>query len=58
MLRKSIWNILNSNNINSTEPVKPGQKAEIEFIADKDFIVESYWPLSNVKKAELKVVVK
>jgi hypothetical protein len=41
-----------------TEPVKPGQKTEVEFIADKDFIVESYWPLSNVKKAELKVVVK
>jgi hypothetical protein len=41
-----------------TEPIKPGQKAEVEFIADKDFIIESYWPLSNVKKAELKVVVK
>jgi hypothetical protein len=41
-----------------TEPVKPGQKTEVEFIADKDFIIESYWPLSNVKKAELKVVVK
>jgi hypothetical protein len=41
-----------------TEPVKPGQKVEVEFIADKDFIIESYWPLSNVKKAELKVVVK
>jgi hypothetical protein len=41
-----------------TEPIKPGQKTEVEFIADKDFIVESYWPLSNVKKAELKVVVK
>jgi hypothetical protein len=41
-----------------TEPIKPGQKTEIEFIADKDFIIESYWPLSNVKKAELKVIVK
>jgi hypothetical protein len=41
-----------------TEPTKPGQKTEVEFIADKDFIIESYWPLSNVKKAELKVVVK
>jgi hypothetical protein len=41
-----------------TEPVKPGQKTELEFIADKDFIIESYWPLSNVKKAELKVIVK
>jgi hypothetical protein len=41
-----------------TESVKPGQKTEVEFIADKDFIIESYWPLSNVKKAELKVVVK
>jgi len=41
-----------------TEPIKPGQKTEFEFIADKDFIIESYWPLSNVKKAELKVVVK
>jgi hypothetical protein len=41
-----------------TEPVRPGQKAEVEFIADKDFIIESYWPLSNVKKAELKVIVK
>jgi hypothetical protein len=41
-----------------TEPIKPGQKTEIEFIADKDFIIESYWPLSNVKKAELKIIVK
>jgi hypothetical protein len=41
-----------------TEPVKPGQKAEVEFIADKDFVIESYWPLSNVKKVELKVIVK
>jgi hypothetical protein len=41
-----------------TEPVKPGQKTEVEFIADKDFIIESYWPLSNVKKAELKIIVK
>jgi hypothetical protein len=41
-----------------TEPVRPGQKAEVEFIADKDFIIESYWPLSNVKKAELKIIVK
>jgi hypothetical protein len=41
-----------------TEPVKPGQKTEVEFIADKDFIIESYWPLSNIKKAELKIIVK
>jgi hypothetical protein len=41
-----------------TEPVKPGQKTEVEFIADKDFIIESYWPLSNAKKAELKIIVK
>ena len=41
-----------------TEPIKPGQKTEVEFIADKDFIIESYWPLSNVKKGELKVIVK
>jgi hypothetical protein len=41
-----------------TEPIKPGQKTEVEFIADKDFIIESYWPLSSVKKAELKVIVK
>jgi hypothetical protein len=41
-----------------TEPVKPGQKTEVEFIADKDFLIESYWPLSNVKEAELKVIVK
>jgi hypothetical protein len=41
-----------------TETVKPGQKAEVEFIADKDFIIESYWTLSNVKKAELKIIVK
>ena len=41
-----------------TEPVKPGQRAEVEFIADKDFVIESYWPLSNVKKSELKIVVK
>ena len=41
-----------------TEPVRPGQKTEVEFIADKDFLIESYWPLSNVKKAELKIIVK
>ena len=41
-----------------TEPAKPGEVAKAEFIADKDFIIESYWPVSNVKKAELKVVVK
>jgi hypothetical protein len=41
-----------------TVPIKPGQKTEVEFIADKDFIIESYWPLSNVKKAELKIIVK
>jgi hypothetical protein len=41
-----------------TEPVRPEQKTEVEFIADKDFIIESYWPLSNVKKAELKIIVK
>jgi len=41
-----------------TDPVKPGQKTEIEFTADKNFVIESYWPLSNVKKAQLKVVVK
>jgi hypothetical protein len=41
-----------------TEPIKPGQKTEVEFIADKDFIIESYWPLSNVKKADLKIIVK
>jgi hypothetical protein len=41
-----------------TEPIKPGQNTEVEFIADKDFIIESYWPLSNVKKGELKVIVK
>jgi hypothetical protein len=41
-----------------TELIKPGQKTEVEFIADKDFIIESYWPLSNVKKAELKIIVK
>jgi hypothetical protein len=41
-----------------TEPVRPGQKTEVEFIADKNFIIESYWPLSNVKKAELKIIVK
>jgi hypothetical protein len=41
-----------------TEPVKPGQKTEVEFIADKNFIIESYWPLSNVKKSELKIILK
>jgi len=41
-----------------TEPIKPGEVAKAEFIADKDFVVESYWPVSNVKKAELKIVVK
>jgi len=41
-----------------TEPVKPGQKTEVEFIVDKNFIIESYWPLSNVKKSELKVILK
>jgi len=41
-----------------TDPVKPGQTTTVKFIADQNFIVSSYWPLSNVKKADLKIVVK
>ncbi|GIW67107.1 MAG: hypothetical protein KatS3mg095_1005 [Candidatus Parcubacteria bacterium] len=41
-----------------TEPIKPGQSTKVEFTADKNFIIESYWPLSNVKKSELKIIIK
>lgn len=41
-----------------TEPVKPGNMTKVEFITDKSFVVSSYWPLSDVKKADLSIVVK
>ncbi|GIW65706.1 MAG: hypothetical protein KatS3mg094_225 [Candidatus Parcubacteria bacterium] len=41
-----------------TEPIKPGQSTKVEFTTDESFVIESYWPLSNVKKSELKVIVK
>jgi hypothetical protein len=41
-----------------TEPVKPGNATTVEFIADESFTITSYWPLSGVKKAELKIIVK
>ncbi len=41
-----------------TEPVKPGNTTKVEFVADKSFVISSYWPLSGVKKADLQVIVK
>jgi plastocyanin len=40
------------------DPVKPGQTTTVKFIADQDFVVSSYWPLSNAKKADFKIIVK
>ncbi|MBU6415457.1 cupredoxin domain-containing protein, partial [Patescibacteria group bacterium] len=37
---------------------KPGETAETEFTADNSFAVTSYWPLTDVKKADLQIQVK
>ncbi|MBI4059685.1 hypothetical protein HY406_01320 [Candidatus Giovannonibacteria bacterium] len=41
-----------------TGSVKPGEDTTVEFTADDSFVISSYWPLSGVKKAELRVEVK
>ena len=41
-----------------TDPVKPGSRISVEFIADQDFDFQSYWPLSGVLKATGKLVLQ
>ena len=41
-----------------TESVRPGGETIAEFSADSPFVISSYWPLSGVKKAELRVEIK
>jgi hypothetical protein len=38
--------------------LKPGGSKTIEFTADQNFIITSYWPASQVKKADLRVIVE
>ncbi len=47
--RSSVWG--------DTGTVKPGESTTVEFTADKTFTFTSYWPVSNVKKADGQVVV-
>lgn len=42
----------------NTGTVKPGESTTVEFIADKPFTFTSYWPASNVKKADGQVVIR
>lgn len=42
----------------SSKNARPGESTDVEFVADESFTVTSYWPLSGVKKAEMKVEVK
>jgi hypothetical protein len=41
-----------------TSTILPGGVGNVEFAADSSFVISSYWPLSGVKKAELKVEAK
>ncbi len=41
----------------NTGKIRPGSSKTVEFIADKTFTYTSYWPSSNVKKADGTVVV-
>ncbi len=43
-----------SENFNSPD-VPPGETWTTTFMADSDFTIKSYWPSSNVKKAEIDV---
>lgn len=40
------------------QKILPGESTTVEFDADEDFLIKSYWPLSNRFKAQLSVVVK
>lgn len=41
-----------------TESVKPGGSTTVEFMADENLLITSYWPASGVRKADLRVEVK
>lgn len=41
-----------------TPSVKPGGSTTVEFVADESLVITSYWPLSGVEKAKLKVEVR
>ena len=43
-----------SNKFDSPD-VPPGETWSVTFIADNEFTITSYWPSSNVKKADLRV---
>lgn len=42
----------------NTGALKPGKSTTVEFTADQEFIITSYWPASGVKKADLRVILK
>ncbi|MDP3785126.1 MAG: DUF5667 domain-containing protein [bacterium] len=41
-----------------TESVKPGGSTSVEFVADESFVITSWWPVSSVRKADLKIEVR
>lgn len=46
------------SNFFNTGTVKPGDSTTVEFKADKTFTFSSFWPKSNTKKTDGKVIVK
>lgn len=40
-----------------TPAISPGGSTSVDFVADGDLLITSYWPASGVRKAELRVVV-
>ncbi|MDZ4299876.1 MAG: hypothetical protein U1A26_03065, partial [Candidatus Sungbacteria bacterium] len=38
--------------------LKPGASGSVQFIADENITIASFWPLSGVHKADLRVVVQ
>ena len=41
-----------------TPSVKPGGSTAVEFVADESLVITSYWPVSGVEKAKLKVEIR
>ncbi len=41
----------------NTGKIKPGDSKGVEFTADKTFTYTSYWPSSNVRKADGRIIV-
>jgi len=41
----------------SSSRTQPGESTSLQFTADKPCTISSYWPLSNVKKADLQILV-